>query len=134
MMLGSTPADAKATIFAIGSSPSSSAFDADITITTAAPSLIPEAFPAVTLPSFENAGLSLDRVSAVVPARGNSSLLKTIGSDLRCGISTEMISPANTSLFSAASASCWDLAANSSCIWREIENFSAMFSAVVPIW
>jgi hypothetical protein len=45
-----------------------------------------EALPAVTLPSFLNAGLSLPSDSAVVPARGCSSVAKASGSPLRWGI------------------------------------------------
>ncbi len=47
-----------------------------ISSTAEAPSFRLEALPAVTLPSFLNAGLSLPRDSAVVPARGCSSVAK----------------------------------------------------------
>ena len=48
---GLTPASAPATKVAIGLTPSSFAFSSLITTTAAAPSLIPEALPAVTNPS-----------------------------------------------------------------------------------
>ena len=41
-----------------------------------APSLIPEAFPAVTVPSFLNAGLSAASFSGLSPCLGNSSVAK----------------------------------------------------------
>ena len=53
--------------------PSSSALRADIIITAAAPSLSPEALPAVTVPSLLKAGLSSPSASTVVPGRMNSS-------------------------------------------------------------
>lgn len=68
---------------AIGVKPNSLALEAFITMTAAAPSLIPEALPAVTLPSFLKAGFNLPKDAAVVPARGNSSVLNTKGSPLR---------------------------------------------------
>src|SRR5882724_3752686 len=58
MMLGSTPADEYALMRASGRSPNSFAFDALIIITAAAPSLMPDALPAVTVPLLSNAGLS----------------------------------------------------------------------------
>ena len=36
--------------------------------------------------------------------------------------------------FCAASAFCWDAAANSSCSRREMPYFLATFSAVTPMW
>ena len=56
---GSSPATAKSTISAIGANPNSFAFSSDITTTAAPPSFNPDALPAVTLPSFSKAGLSL---------------------------------------------------------------------------
>jgi hypothetical protein len=52
----------------------------DIKITHAAPSLIPEALPAVTVPSFLNAGRSFDSDSRVVSGRTYSSVSKIISS------------------------------------------------------
>src|SRR6185369_13824768 len=56
MIAGSTPDDANALIFAMGFSPSACARSALITSTAAAPSFKPDAFAAVTEPSFANAG------------------------------------------------------------------------------
>ena len=73
MIDGSTPPSAPATHVAIGLTPSSLAFSSDITTIAAAPSLIPDALPAVTNPS----GLivrSFARPSIVVPGRGPSSV------------------------------------------------------------
>ncbi len=77
-MLGSTPAVALALIDTNGVRPNSSAFLRLITTTAVAPSLIPDALPAVTEPSFLKAGRSFPKLSAVVPARGNSSCSKTV--------------------------------------------------------
>src|SRR5699024_2870783 len=49
---GSQPAEAVATMRAMGLTPSSCAFSALITTIAAAPSLMPEALAAVTVPSF----------------------------------------------------------------------------------
>jgi len=49
----------------------------DATIMAAAPSLTPEAFPAVIVPGVRKAGLSFKRASRVVSARGCSSLETT---------------------------------------------------------
>src|ERR1700733_3167919 len=72
---GSTPLTAWATIRAIGVFPSRVAFFSLVTITAAAPSFVPGAFPAVTVPSFLNAGLSLPSASSEVSSRGDSSVL-----------------------------------------------------------
>ena len=70
-----------------------------MTITAAAPSLIPDAFPAVTVPSFENAGRRLAKESILVVCLGNSSLSKIMSSPLRCGIDIGVISSRNKSDF-----------------------------------
>ena len=67
---GSTPAVAHDLIVANGVNPRFLASLAVIRTTAAAPSLMPDAFPAVTVPSGLNAGRSLANVSFVVPARG----------------------------------------------------------------
>ena len=72
--------------------PRALALAALISSTAAAPSFRLEALPAVTLPSFLKAGLSLPRDSAVVPARGCSSVAKATGSPLREGIRIGVIS------------------------------------------
>ena len=53
------------------------ASSSDISTVAAAPSFIPDAFPAVTVPSFLNTGLSLDKVSKSNPSLGCSSKLKS---------------------------------------------------------
>ena len=58
MIEGSTPAVAQLTIRAIGVTPRLRASSADITTATAAPSLMPEALPAVTVPVLLKAGRS----------------------------------------------------------------------------
>ena len=71
---GSTPTVAHDAIRASGSSPRRRASSAAVISTvTAAPSLSPDALPAVTVPSLLNAGRSLASVSAVVPALMYSS-------------------------------------------------------------
>ena len=63
-----------------------------VTTSAAAPSLMPDALPAVTVPSFLNAGFSAASFSAVVPARGYSSVSTRSGSPFFCGTSTGTIS------------------------------------------
>src|SRR5712691_8839627 len=67
MIEGSTPEEANALIFASGRRSSSRALAALITNTAAAPSLIPEALAAVTVPSLANAALRLLTDSRVAP-------------------------------------------------------------------
>ena len=67
-----------------------------------APSLRPEALPAVTVPFFRNAGLSLAKPSNVVSGRGCSSVATSNGSPLRCGICTGITSLANKPFSQAA--------------------------------
>src|SRR5919206_528645 len=62
----------------------------------AAPSLIPDALPAVTVPSLTNAGRSAASFSTVVPARGYSSREILSGAPFFCGTSTATISFSNT--------------------------------------
>ena len=71
---GATPATANPRKRAIGSTPSSFSTFPETTIATAAPSLIWEEFPAVTVPFASKAGLSFDSASIVVSARGPSSV------------------------------------------------------------
>ena len=71
----------------------------------AAPSLTPEALPAVTVPpSFLKGVPSFASVSMVVPARGCSSVSTMTGSPLRCGIVTATISLASLPFRCAATA------------------------------
>ena len=92
MIRGSTPTTEEVTIFAKGLRLYCSTASPEATITVAAPSFNPEAFPAVTDPSFLKAGRNLANDSKVEFGRINSSSEKIIGSFLRCGISTEVIS------------------------------------------
>ncbi len=69
MMLGSTPATAHDTIRPTGFNPRSFAIFSLVTTTAAAPSTIPLAFPAVTIPSFLNDVGSFSRISIVVSGR-----------------------------------------------------------------
>src|SRR5207249_10405554 len=62
---------------ASGLTPSDFARASDMITVAAAPSLIGELFPAVTVPLAWNAGFSLARTSRLVSARGSSSLAKT---------------------------------------------------------
>ena len=55
--------------------PTAVAFAAVATTSAAAPSLMPDALPAVTVPSFLNAGFRAGEFSAVVPGRGYSSVV-----------------------------------------------------------
>src|SRR5262249_18071303 len=67
MILGSTPAWAHDTMRASGVLPSLAASLAFISTTAAAPSLMPDALPAVTVPSLSKAGRNLLIASSVVP-------------------------------------------------------------------
>ena len=58
-----------------------------VTTTAAAPSLVPGALPAVTVPSFLNAGRSLASASSEASGRGDSSRRTTMGSPFFCGTS-----------------------------------------------
>ena len=77
MILGCTPADAHATSRAMGFNPSSLIMFSPITITKAAPSLVCEEFPAVTLPPAANTGFNFASTSGDVSARGPSSVSTT---------------------------------------------------------
>ena len=80
----------------------------------AAPSFIPEAFPAVTVPSFLKTGFNLESVSKFIPSLGCSSLLKSI-SDFVDLIFKFTISSLNLFSFCAVSALFCDFKANLSC-------------------
>src|SRR5699024_11786197 len=75
---GSTPATANEWNLAKGASPSASAFSRFMTRTDAAPSLICDELPAVTVPVTENAGLKLAKTSIDVHGRTPSSVSKVI--------------------------------------------------------
>ena len=104
MMAGSTPADAYARTRASGVTPSRSARSAPISTTAAAPSLRPDALPAVTVPSFLNAGRIATITSADGRVRGYSSVSKTNGRPFFCAISSGTISSVKCPASTAASA------------------------------
>ena len=133
MMRGSTPTTAELTIFAKGFKLYFLTASAEATNTAAAPSFKPDEFPAVTLPSFRNAPRNLIRPSIDVLGLTNSSLPKTTGSPLRCGISTGAISLASLPFSWAFAAFCWLWSANLSWSSREMPYRSTRFSAVSPI-
>ena len=126
---------ANALIVASGVRPSCAARCAVITSTAAAPSLMPDAFAAVTEPSFANAGLSPDtRIER--RARLDEFVGVERDRDRPCaaGIMTGVISSLNTPAFCAFSALFWLATANSSCCARAMPYCFATFSAVVPMW
>jgi hypothetical protein len=118
---------------AMGWMPRRPASSSDISSTPAAPSLRPEALPAVTLPSLAKAGRSFATVSSVAPWRMYSSWSTTV-SPLRPLMEKGTISSANLPAFCAASALFWEATANSSCCSRVICHWLATFSAVWPMW
>ena len=104
-----------------------------MTTTAAAASLTPAALPAVTVPSFLKAGLSLASASAERSSRMCSSRVNSIVSRLLL-IGTGMSSSRNLPASVAACARRWDVQANSSWSSREMAWESARFSAVMPMW
>ncbi len=114
--------------------PNFAAFSAEHKITAAAPSLMVDALPAVTEPSFLKAGRNFARASTVQRKRGCSSVSKTTGSPLRCGIDTGIISSLKRPAVTAASALFCDADAKASCSSRLKPYLSTMFSVVMPMW
>ena len=133
MMAGSTPALAQERMVARGSRPRALASSADMSTIAAAPSLSPEALAAVTEPSLVKAGRSFSIDSSVAPWRMYSSL-STVTSPFLPAITTGTISSSNFPDVWAASALCWLARAKASWSARLIWYFSAMFSAVWPMW
>ena len=125
---GSTPATAKEIISPTGFSPNSLAFSSDETNIAAAPSLIPDALPAVTVPSAVNTGFSLLN-AAIETSLGCSSISKT--PFLSC---TGTISFLKTPDLIAFFAFPWLSIANLSWSSLLMLYWSARFSAVIPIW
>ena len=80
MYSGSLPQVAAVTMRARGVSPSSLAFESDITSTAAAPSLSGHEFPAVTLPPGLKAGSSWASFSSIESGRGPSSFATSLPS------------------------------------------------------
>ena len=111
---GSTPAEALLTIRASGSRPSSRARSSVVTTTQAAPSLIWDALPAVTVPPSRKIGLSAASRSSEVSARGPSSAWIVTGSPFGCGTSTVTISSSKRPASAAATARRCDSSANAS--------------------
>ena len=121
-----------AMIRASGSRPSARARDAAMRTSAAAPSVIPDEFPAVIVPvSSSKTGFSFARPSSVVSGRGCSSRSTATVAPFFAGTATGTISFARRS--HAASAFCCDRKANSSCSSRGISYLRARFSAVSPM-
>src|SRR5665213_1370231 len=131
MIAGSTPAVAQETMRASGVTPRRAASATDISTRAAAPSLMPEALPAVTVPSLAKAGRSFASTSSVVPARGYSSV-STIWSPFRVLMVMGTISSLKRPASIAATARCCERAASTSWSLRVIWYFRATFSAVLP--
>ncbi len=94
---------------------------------------MPEALPAVTVPSLLKAGRSLAIASAVESWRIYSSSA-TMMSPLRPFTVTGAISSLKRPDFCAAEAFCCEASANASCCSRVIWYLVATFSAVLPMW
>jgi len=95
------------TISAIGFRLYLATASSEATMVMDAPSLRPEAFPAVTVPSFLKAGLSVARTSGVDFRLGNSSVSKIVSPFLP-GTTTGTISSLKRPLSMAARAFFWD--------------------------
>ncbi len=108
MTLGSTPTTAHPTSRPSGRSPRSAAKRSLATTSAAAPSQIPEAFPAVTTPSGRNTGRSWLRPSRVVSGRMCSSAAhSTVPPRLPSGTATGTTSAASAPDSQALRAHCW---------------------------
>ncbi|MMZ62189.1 hypothetical protein D1872_243840 [compost metagenome] len=92
---GATPPQAKWTIRPSGFIPYSFTFSSLISSTAAAPSLMPDEFPAVTEPFLRKAGFSFPNASIVTSRRGCSSCINTTGSRFGPGTVIGTISSAN---------------------------------------
>ena len=130
--LGSTPAAATPRTRAIGWTPSAAARSCDRSTIAAAPSVIPEELPAVTLPPTGlNAGGSFASDSGVV-SRGCSSRVKSTSPFLP-GTFTATVSASKRPSAIARAARSWLRIAKASCSSRPILYCSASVSAVSPI-
>ena len=119
MIAGSTPATAMLTIFAIGFKPYFLTAASEASNIAAAPSLIPLLLPAVTVPSFINAGLSVASFSQkMIP--WVFIFFKHRSFPFPAVHGTGMISSLNFPALSAASYFAWLFTANSSCASRLI--------------
>ena len=118
MIAGSTPTVAHDAMRASGLMPRDSASSALITTRAAAPSLMPEALPAVTVPSLVKAGRSFCIASSEAPKRGYSSVSITLSPDLPPGTVTGTISSLKRPDLTACSALFWLETAKASCSAR----------------
>src|SRR5689334_4087147 len=94
---------------------------------------MPDALPAVTVPSWAKAGLSLARSSVVTSGRMCSSV-STVTVPLRPLTSTGVICSLKYPASVAAAARWWLSAARASWSSRETPKSVATFSAVTPMW
>ena len=130
------PATALDTMRATGRQPSSRARASEVSNTAAAPSLMPEEFPAVTDPDASrlNAGFSDASFSSVVSGRGGSSTAtSTSAPALAAGAEIETTSSAKRPASCAAAQRCCEDNANASCSSRVTPQRSTTFSAVSPM-
>ena len=95
---------------------------------------MPDALPAVTVPSFANAGRSLAMSSRLTSARMCSSRSTTVTAPLLPGISIGRICSLKYPAAVAAAARRWLSAASTSWSSRDTWKSVATFSAVTPMW
>jgi hypothetical protein len=131
--LGSIPEVAWAAIRTSGARPKFRATSSEVTTQAAAPSLIVEALPAVTVPFERKAGFNFASESSDESSRGPSSVSNINEAPLRWGISTAVISSLNLPVLTAAAALSCEPRAYSSCRWRVISYLSATTSPVSPM-
>ncbi len=134
MVRGGTPATAVAITRTSGLMPALSPASRLATISAAAPSLMPEALPAVVTPS-ANRALSFCRVSMVVSGRGCSSSLTTrSGLPRPCAIDTGRISLLKKPSLAASEYFCCEPSANlsqsSRLSWKSRARLSAVCGMV----
>ncbi len=134
MVTGSTPARAKAWNRARGVRPRALAFSSLMMRTAAAPSVICDELPAVTLPSGLKAGFRLARTSAVVSGRIPSSVAMTslVAAPSSSLTASGRISRSKRPSAVARAASCWLRAPKASRSWRDRSHWSAIISAEMP--
>ena len=120
---------------ASGRAPRACARSAEATTSAAAPSLMPLALPAVTVPSLLEGGLQLrERLGGGAGARILVGVERSSASPFFCGTGTATISSLKLPAAIAAAARAWLCAANASCAARVTWYLSATFSAVMPMW
>ena len=120
MIEGSTPTTSLSPIHASGVRPRSRAADSAASTSDAAPSVMPEEFPACTVPPSRNTGGSLARSCSVVSARGCSSAVMVRSSPFRPATFTGAISDSKRLSLIAAPARLWLSSAKRSCSLRPI--------------